>query len=85
MFLAGLKFALGFVTGMSILSGLSLLALAGADLFTHWRKRRRRRLWETRARALRHVMPQIREHAVFCFRFRTDDWIETRDKTKYLR
>lgn len=85
MFLEGLKFALGFVAGMSILSGLLILALAVAELFAHWRKKRRCRLWETKARGLQRVMPQIREHAVFCFRFRTDDWIPTRDKTKYLR
>jgi hypothetical protein len=85
MFLAGLKFALGLVVGLTLISGVAMLGLIGAELFGRWRKRRQRRLYEARSRALLHVMPQIREHAVFCFRFRTDDWIRVRDKSEHLR
>ena len=85
MFLAGLKFALGLIAGMSIFLGMLVLALMGAELFGYWRKKRQRRLDVTNARALKHVMPQIRESAVFCFCFRTDDWLRTRDATKYLQ
>lgn len=85
MFLAGLKFALGLVVGLTFLSGVATLGLIGAELFDRGRKGRQRRLYEAKSRALQHVMPQIRERAVFCFRFRTNDWMRTRDKSEHLR
>ena len=85
MFLAGLKFALGLVVGLVFLSGIATLGLIGAELFDHWRKKRRHRLWEARVRAHRCAMPQFRERAVFQFRYRSDDWIPTPDKSEYLQ
>ncbi len=85
MFLAGLKLALGLVAGLILLSGVAMLGIIGAELFDRWRKKRRRLQWEVKARALRRVTPQFRERAVFCFCFRTDDWIRSRKETKYPR
>ena len=85
MFLEGLKFALGFVAGMSVLWVLCLLGIALVELFSYWQRKRRGRMYVAQARALQRVAPQIREHAVYCFRFRTDDWIRMRDKTKHLK
>jgi hypothetical protein len=62
-----------------------MLGIIGAELFDRLRKRRRRLQWEVKARALHHRTPQFRELAVFCFRFRTDDWILMRDKSKHLQ
>jgi hypothetical protein len=85
MFLAGLKFALGLAAGLVFLSGLGMLGLAGADLSTRWRKKRQRSLWKERARALRHVMPLLRERVVFRFFYRTGDWLPERDKSEHLQ
>jgi hypothetical protein len=30
-------------------------------------------------------MPQVRKCAVFCFRFRTDDWKQVPRKTEHLK
>ncbi len=84
MFLLGLKFALGFAAGLSLCSGVFVLALVGAELLAQWRKRRQCGLYAAKARAPQSAMPPIRERAVFCFCFRTNDWIPTRDKTKYV-
>jgi len=85
MFLAGFQFALGLLVGLILISAVAMLGLIGAELFDRWRKRRQHRLYEAKSRVLQHVMPQIREHAIFCFRFRTDDWIRLRDKFEHLR
>lgn len=84
MFLEGLKFGLGLVAGMSVLSVLSLLAVVVVELFSYRQRKRRGYMYAANARSLRHARPQIRERAVFCFRFRADDWIPMRDKTKHL-
>lgn len=84
MFLEGLKFGLGLVAGMSVLSVLSLLGIVVVELLSYWQRKRRGRMYVAKTRALQRVTRQIREHAVFCFRFRTDDWIRMRDKTKHL-
>ena len=85
MFLAGLKFALGLAVGLVFLSGIAALGLIGVELFDHWRKKRRDRLWEAKVRAHRCAMPQFRERAVFQFCYCSDEWIPTRDKTEYLQ
>jgi hypothetical protein len=41
MFLAGLKFALGFVVGLTLFLSVAILALIGAARFDLWRERRR--------------------------------------------
>ena len=85
MFLSGLTFALGFIAGMSIFSGMFHLVLAGVDQLVGWQKRRWRRLCTSKVRTPQYVVPQIRERVVFCFRFRTDDWMRMRDETEYRR
>jgi hypothetical protein len=85
MFLAGLQLALGLVVGLTLLSGVAMLAMIGAASFDRWRRERRRLQWEAKARALGRATPQFRERAVFCFRFRTNDWIAAPDKSEYLR
>ncbi len=80
MFLDGLKFALGIIAGISIFSGMFVLALVGAELFALWRRERGRRLYPARTR-----VSQIRERVVFCFHFHTSDWIRMRDETRYPR
>ena len=85
MFLAGLKFALGLVVGWTLLSGVAILALLAAVRLDCWREKRRRLQWEVKARALRCTMPEFRECAVFCFRFRTDNWRSKYDKTEHLQ
>jgi len=85
MFLAGLKFALGLVAGLVLLSGVATLGLIGAELFDYWRKKRRRLQWKAKVSTLRRATLQFHERAVFCFRFRTDDWIPMRDKSEYLQ
>jgi hypothetical protein len=87
MLFTGLKFALGLAVGLVLLSGFAVLGLIGAELFARWRKKRRHRLWEAKARAPHHdrATPRFRERTVFCFRFRTDDWIPMRDKSEHLR
>lgn len=85
MFLAGLKFALGLVVGLVLLLGVVTLGLIGAELFDHWRRKRRHRLWEAKVRALRCATPQFRERVVFQFFYRSDDWVPTPDKSEYLQ
>jgi len=85
MFLAGLEFAFGLAVGLTLFSCIAVLGIIGAELLDRWRKRRQRLLYEAKARALQHVFPQIRGHVVFCFRFRTNDWIATPDKSEHLR
>lgn len=85
MFVAGLKFALGLVVGWTLLLSVAALALTGAARFDRWREERRRLQWKAKVHALRHGTPQFRERAVFCFHFRTDDWIPTCDKTEHLQ
>jgi hypothetical protein len=85
MFLAGLKFALGLITGGVLLAGMLALVLGGAELFAYWRKKRPHRLWGAEARAQPRAMPRFRERAVFQFSYRSDDWIPTQDKSEYSR
>ena len=85
MFLAGLKIALGIAVGMPLFLCVAALALIGVARFDRWLERRSRLQWEAKTRALPHATPRFREHAVFCFRFRADDWIATSDKSEYLR
>jgi hypothetical protein len=65
MFLAGLKFALGLVTGLGLLAGFIVLTFICIELFALWRKKYRPRMWEPKARASRRAMPRFRERAVF--------------------
>jgi hypothetical protein len=85
MFLEGLKLALGLVTGLGLFAGILGFVIIGPELFAHWRKKHRRRLWETKACALRRAMPRFRERAVFQFSYRTNDWISTPDKSEHLQ
>jgi hypothetical protein len=85
MFLAGLKFALGVAVGMPLLLCVAAFALIGVARFDCWLERRWRLQWEVKTRALPNATPRFRERAVFCFRFHTDDWIATSDKSEYLR
>jgi hypothetical protein len=85
MFLAGLKFALGLVVGLLLFAGIFMLSLIATDRFAGWRKRRQHHLDADRARVFKHVMPQVRKCAVFCFRFRTDDWKQVPRKTEHLK
>jgi hypothetical protein len=85
MFLAGLIFALGLVVGTTFFVGVAAFALIGAARFDRWRERRRRFQWEAKAHAQLRANPQLREHAVFCFRFRTGDWLSKSGKTEYWR
>jgi uncharacterized membrane protein YbaN (DUF454 family) len=85
MFLAGLKFVLAVVVAMPFLLVVAALALIGVARFDRWLERRSRLQWEAKTRALPHATPRFRERAVFCFRFRTDDWIATSDKSEYFR
>jgi hypothetical protein len=85
MFLAGLKFALGLAVGMPLLLCVAVFALIGMARFDRWLEKRKRLQWEAKTHALRHATPRFRERAVFCFRFRTDDWIATHDKSEYLQ
>jgi hypothetical protein len=84
MFLAGLKFALGLVVGLLLVSGIFFLSLIAMDLLAGWRKRRQRHLDAGRTHVLKHVMPQVTERALFCFFFRSDDWKQVPRKTKYM-
>jgi len=65
MFPAGLKFSLGFVAGLTLFSGIAILAFIGAELFTRWRTKRRQRLWR--------AILQFRERAIFQYFYRSDD------------
>lgn len=82
MFLAGLKFALGLVLGLTLLSGFATLGLIGAELYDRWRQKYNFCLQKERVRALRHPMPPIR--VSFRFLYRTDDWIAEHHKAKDL-
>jgi|GEM_PF-3280123 hypothetical protein len=85
MFLAGLKFVLGIVAGLTLLSVIATAAMMTVDLFVRWRKRHLEALWKAKERALRRgVAQQFREHAVFCLHFHTDDWLSERDKDARL-
>lgn len=84
MFLTGMKFALGFIAGLCTFSEIYFLAIVGAAAFSNWQQRRRHRLWRERGGRSQHPAPKFRERAVFCFRFRTDDWITAGKKTEYL-
>lgn len=81
MFLAGLKFALGFVVGLAFFLSVAVLALIGAAGFDRWLERRRQR-YAPKAHMLQYVMP-VREYAAFCFRFRTNDWISMHNKAEF--
>ena len=83
MFLAGLKFALGFAAGMFLLLPISLLVLIAIDRLAQRRKKRRDSLCAARPAAKPHIAPQIR--VVLRFAYRTEDWIGARGETKYLR
>jgi hypothetical protein len=83
MFLAGLKFALGFIMGGFLLTGMLALAVGGAELFAYWRKKHRRRTWKAKALAQRRAMSRFSERVVFQFSYRTDDWTPTSDKTEF--
>jgi hypothetical protein len=85
MFLAGLKFALGLVVGLLLVSGIFFLSLIAMDLLAYWRKKCRRRLWEAKARAPLRAVLRFRERAVFQFFYRSDDWLSVPDKTEFLR
>jgi hypothetical protein len=83
MFLAGLKFALGLITGGVLLTGMLALAIGCAEQFAYWRKKRPHRLWAQKTHAQRRAMSRLRERAVFQFLYRTNDWIPTSDKTEF--
>ena len=83
MFLAGLKFALGLMVGLTLFSGVALLGMIGVTLLDHWRKKRRDGLFDAKPTAKPHTVPQIR--VVFRSVYRTDDWIRARGETEYLR
>ncbi len=84
MFLEGLKFALGLIAGLCVFSGMSVLALVGVELFALWRRKRLCRMYAAQAHALKHVLPPIMEHAIFCFRFCSDDWLSIHEKNERL-
>lgn len=85
MFLAGLKFVLGLVTGFGLLVGFIVLTFVCIELFAAWRKKHRPCACGPKAPALRHAMPRFREHAVFQFSYRSDDWIQVPDKSEYTQ
>jgi hypothetical protein len=85
MFFAGLKFALGLIVGGFLLAGVLGLAIGVAELFSYRRKKRQYRPWKTKERAHRRAMPRFREHAVFQFSYRSDDWMSASDKSEALR
>lgn len=84
MFLAGLKFALGLVVGLTLLPGVVILGIVGAVLFDRWRRERRFRRM-AKARDPHRATPRFRERAVFCFRFDADDWKRKRPLSESLR
>lgn len=67
MFLAGLKFALDLVVGLTLISGVAMLGIIGAELFDRWRKKHRRLQWE--AKAPRCVAPRHSSANVLYFAF----------------
>jgi hypothetical protein len=85
MFLAGLKFALGLVAGLSLFAGILISAVIGAELLSCWRKKHRLRLCKTNTRARRRTVPHFQERAVFRSFYRFDDWIPTPDKSEHLQ
>jgi hypothetical protein len=84
MFLAGLKFALGLVVGLSLLSGIATLGIFVTAIFDGWRKKRRGRLWNAKSLAQSSTPLQFRERAVFQLNYRTDDWLLESDKPERL-
>lgn len=85
MFLAGLKFALGFAVGMTLLTVSVTLGVIAGERLGRWRTKRCRLQWEAKARVRQRPALRFREGAVFCFHFRTNDWRLETDKSKYLR
>jgi hypothetical protein len=67
MFLAVLKFWLGYIVGGLLFTVMLALAMKGAELFAHSRRKRQRRLWEAKANVLWRAMLRFHERAAFQF------------------
>jgi hypothetical protein len=81
MFLAGLKFALGLMTGASLFTCASLLLFWSIELAGN-RRKERRHMQVAKGAALHLVIPQRR---VIADSLPTDAWKKVQHRSKYLQ
>jgi hypothetical protein len=84
MFLAGLKFALGLMTGVSLFTCASLFLIWSIELAGNWRKKRRH-MQMAEGTALHLVIPQRRVIAELRNPLLADAWKEAQHRSKYLQ
>jgi hypothetical protein len=84
MFVAGLKFALGLMTGVSLFTSALMLLLGSMELIAGWRKRARRADHE-RPKTERPAIPQRMGPVILRHSFHTDAWIKKPRRSEYLQ
>ena len=83
MFLVGLKFALGLMTGVSLFTCASLLLLWSIELAGNWRKKRR--YMQVEKGAATHLVMHNGENLLKCEVLSCDARSEAQHSPKYLQ